>query len=318
MRDYLRVFPNADHETICSLLAEKDLFLKQDKKGVRRFQVPMESIAHLKANWLDASGDVVRIGRSAEIAPQNLQKLHAALKDFMPWRKGPFEIFGIPVDAEWRSDKKWNYISPVLPDLKDKVIADIGCSNGYYMFRMSAAEPRFVLGFEPYLQHYFAFQTLNRLGGFANLAVETLGVEHIHLFENSFDVIFLMGILYHHASPINILRQVKTALKPGGTLIVESQIIPGEEPVALFPEGRYAKIPGTYFVPTTPCLHNWLVRTGFGPVELISSYPLSVDEQRRTEWMVFESLADFLDPNDQSRTIEGYPAPHRAAFKAIK
>ena len=186
MRDYLRVFPNADQEAICSLLAKKDNFLKQDKKGVLRYQIPMTTIDHLKANWVDVSGDAVKIGRASEIEPQDLEKVHSTLKEFMPWRKGPFEIYGIPVDTEWRSDKKWNHIAPVLPDLKDKVIADIGCSNGYYMFRMSAAKPRFVLGFEPYLQHYFAFQTLNRLGGFANLAVETLGVEHIHLFENRF------------------------------------------------------------------------------------------------------------------------------------
>ncbi len=34
-------------------------------------------------------------------------------------------------------------------------------------------------------------------------------------------------------------------MKKGGTLIVESQAIPGEEAVALFPERRYAKAPGT-------------------------------------------------------------------------
>ncbi len=317
-RDYLKAFPHADLEAISALLAEKDHFLSQDKKGIERYRVPMESLAHLKAQWVDVSGDAVKIGRTDDIDQKDTELVFTALKDFMPWRKGPFEIFGIPVDAEWRSDRKWQHIAPALPDLKDKVVADIGCSNGYYMFRMTADAPRFVLGFEPFLQHYFAFQTLNRLGGFANLAIETLGVEHIHLFKQSFDVIFLMGILYHHASPITILRNVKEALKPGGTLIVESQIIPGDEPMALFPEGRYAKVPGTYFVPTAPCLRNWLGRAGYDTIELISSYPLSTDEQRRTEWMTFESLADFLDPNDQRLTIEGYPAPHRASFKAVK
>jgi hypothetical protein len=42
-----------------------------------------------------------------------------------------------------------------------KVIADVGCNNGYYMFRMIGHQPEFVLGFEPYVQHYFTFQTLN-------------------------------------------------------------------------------------------------------------------------------------------------------------
>jgi tRNA (mo5U34)-methyltransferase len=34
--------------------------------------------------------------------------------------------------------------------------------------------------------------------------------------------------------------------------------------------------------------------------------------------MRFESLADFIDPNNGSKTIEGHPAPLRAIFTAIK
>ncbi len=44
----------------------------------------------------------------------------------------------------------------------------------------------------------------------------------------------------------------------------------------------------------------------------------TTEEQRRTEWMVTESLADFLDPNDRSKTVEGYPAPQRAVLIARK
>ncbi|MEW8068099.1 MAG: DUF1698 domain-containing protein, partial [Candidatus Thiodiazotropha endolucinida] len=42
----------------------------------------------------------------------------------------------------------------------------------------------------------------------------------------------------------------------------------------------------------------------------------TIEEQRATEWMRFESLADYLDPADRSLTIEGYPAPRRAVFVA--
>ncbi len=31
-----------------------------------------------------------------------------------------------------------------------------------------------------------------------------------------------------------------------------------------------------------------------------------------TPWVPYESLADFLEPRDRSKTIEGYPAPHTA------
>jgi len=40
-------------------------------------------------------------------------------------------------------------------------------------------------------------------------------------------------------------------------------------------------------------------------------------EQRRTPWMRFESLADFLDPARSRLTREGYPAPLRAVFMRL-
>ena len=48
---------------------------------------------------------------------------------------------------------------------------------------------------------------------------------------------------------------------------------------------------------------------------------LSIDkttsnEQRVTDWTFNKSLVDFLDPNDSSKTVEGYPAPLRIALVA--
>jgi len=313
---YLNLLPKADRQALENLLSQKVQWLAQPKKGVERFRSPYETVQHIKAEKCDFSGDVVTIGDAAELSGQDREKVYQALRDFMPWRKGPFEIFGIEVDAEWRSERKWNRVLPELPDLQDKIVADIGCNNGYYMFRMAHHGPKLVLGFEPYLQHYFTFKTLNSFAGCGNLTCELLGVEHMGLFRESFDVVFLMGILYHRSSPVDVLREIRTAMKPGGVLIVESQGIPGSEPWALFPEQRYAKVPGTYFVPTVSCLANWLSRAGFSGVKTFFSHPMSSQEQRRTPWMEFESYEDFIDRSDPSLTVEGYPAPIRIFARA--
>ncbi|MEK6198098.1 MAG: tRNA 5-methoxyuridine(34)/uridine 5-oxyacetic acid(34) synthase CmoB, partial [Desulfobacterales bacterium] len=247
---YLDLLPNADRQAILALLQEKERWLGLGKKGVERFRLPYESVKHIRARHCDFSGDVVTIGRADELGESDASKVYKTMRDFMPWRKGPFEVFGNSIDAEWRSDRKWNRVLPELPDLRDKVVADIGCNNGYYMFRMAQHNPKLVVGFEPYLQHYFAFKTLSAFAGVESLAVELLGVEHMTFFRNCFDVVFLMGILYHRSSPVDVLRDVRSAMSPEGVLIVESQGIPGNEPLALFPEHRYAKVPGTYFVPT--------------------------------------------------------------------
>ncbi len=183
---------------------------------------------------------------------------------------------------------------------------------------MMDSSPRFVLGFEPSIQHYYCFKALNNMAGFVNQDIDLLGVEHLSLFPETFDVIFLMGIIYHRSSPVDVLRDVITALRPGGTLIMESQSIPGDAPMALFPEKTYAKVPGTYFVPTGKCIEHWMMRAGFSDISLFDSTPMSSLEQRKTEWMQFESYEDFIQKDNPELTIEGYPAPVRVLLSGQK
>lgn len=316
--DLLRHFPRARQQPLADLLAEKQAWINQEKKGFLRYRIPLRESGHLRATWCDFTQDVVHIGKPADITSSDRERLRTTLRRLMPWRKGPFSIFGIDIDAEWRSDRKWNRLLPELPDLSGKIVADIGSNNGYYMFRMVPHQPTMVLGFEPYVHHYFTFNLLNSFAGLPNLQSTLLGIEHLSLFPESFDVIFCMGILYHRPSPIGALQELLSALKPGGTLIVESQAIPGGEPVALFPEHTYAKVPGTWFVPTAICLQHWIQRAGFRDVRCFCEHAMSSDEQRRTPWMDFESYQDFIDKDNPGLTIEGYPAPRRVFFKANK
>jgi tRNA (mo5U34)-methyltransferase len=115
-----------------------------------------------------------------------------------------------------------------------------------------------------------------------------------------------------------VLRDIYQALRPGGTLLLESQAIPGEAPIALFPDKTYAKAPGTYFIPTGHCLRLWMEKAGFDQVELFCRHPMSSEEQRSTGWMTFESYRDFIDPHDPTLTVEGYPAPHRVFLRGSK
>jgi tRNA (mo5U34)-methyltransferase len=316
--DLFASFPRADAVRLEQLLAEKTAWISQKKKGFLRYRSLLEAVQHLRASSCDFSGDIIRIGGAADLTSNDRQLVYKVLRAFMPWRKGPFSVFGIDIDAEWRSERKWNRIAAELPDLSGKIVADIGCNNGYYMFRMAHHRPALVLGFEPYIQHYYTFQTLNTFAGQRQLRVELLGIEHLNLFPDSFDAIFCLGILYHRPSPLDALRDLHAALKPDGWLIVESQAIPGNEPVALFPHSTYAKVPGTWFVPTASCLYNWMTRAGFTNIQLFCQHAMSSEEQRRTDWMNFETYEDFIDKDNPSLTIEGYPAPLRVFFKAAK
>ncbi len=317
--NYLSLLPaSAQLDKIEELHTARQQWVNQNKKGFLRYRTPYQNLARFNAQTLDCSGDVVKIGQSSEVSDSEREEIKKNLESFIPWRKGPFSVFGIDIDAEWRSERKWQRITPELPDLKGKIIADIGCNNGYYMFRMTEYEPKLVLGLEPSVQHYYCFKALNEMAGCRQLDIDLLGVEHLPHFESCFDVVFLMGIIYHRPSPIDTLRDILTSLQPGGTLILESQGIPGDEPIALFPDKTYAKVPGTYFVPTGSCLCNWMKKAGFVDIHFFFSHPMSPADQRKTEWMQFESYSDFLEKNNPQKTIEGYPAPCRVFLKGRK
>jgi tRNA (mo5U34)-methyltransferase len=120
-----------------------------------------------------------------------------------------------------------------------------------------------------------------------------------------------MGVLYHRRDPVAHLRELRAQLRTGGELALETLYIEDGEEAVLAPGGRYAKMRNVWAIPRRDTLLGWLAEAGFDAARIVSTSITSTAEQRRTEWMRFESLADFLDPADPSRTIEGHPAPRR-------
>lgn len=248
------------------------------------------------------------------------ESLELAARQLIPWKKGPFKLFDQCIDSEWRSQLKWDRLEKHLPELKNKVILDIGCNNGYFLFRMGAHEPRLAMGIDPVLPMQAQFDLIQHYLRNPALKFELFGVEHLNLFTEVFDVIFYMGIIYHHRHPIQQLLDIREALKPGGVAFLETIGIPGEESVALFPEDRYARMGNVWFVPTLSCFINWAKKTRFIDIEIVADSELNNEEQRKTQWCPdgYMSLDDSLDPQDSSKTIEGHPAPRRFLLKVKK
>ncbi len=278
----------------------------------------LKDLPSIRPSILDFESETITIGSSKDLNGNEKEHLYLKLKSLIPWRKGPFNLFDINIDAEWKSHLKWNRLAPFLPDLKGKRILDVGCNNGYFMFKMASLLPEFVLGIDPMIPNYAQFKLLNHFANQPHLQFELWGQEDLIHFHHMFDVIFSMGIIYHHRNPIQQLLTLKKALRPGGHLILETIGINGSESHALFPEDRYAKMPNVWFVPTKSCFINWVKRAKFKNIEFLSENELTSNEQRLTSWCPppRQSLSDFLDPMDPTKTIEGHPAPKRFLLRA--
>ena len=285
-----------------------------------RFNQWLNSIKHLptiKPYQIDLLNSVTAESEQP-ISIGDQQRITQLLKNMMPWRKGPFHLYGINIDTEWRSDWKWERLIPHINNLSGQTVLDVGCNSGYHLWRMVGAGAKLAVGIDPMALYLCQFEAIRKLLGNDQRAhLLPLGIEELPKL-NAFDTVFSMGVLYHRRSPLDHLFQLKDQLVDGGQLVLETLVIDGDLHQALMPGERYAQMRNVYFIPSVPTMINWLHKCGFSDVKMVDKSVTSLDEQRKTEWMTSDSLADFLDPNDSSKTIEGYPAPMRAVFIAKK
>ncbi len=259
----------------------------------------------------------VRIGSEADLSDADRYDLRLELQKLHPWRKGPYHLFGIDIDCEWRSDWKWNRLKDHISPLTNRLVLDVGSGNGYHCWRMLGAGAKLVIGIDPTLLSIMQFQVIRKLYGEAPIYVLPLGIEEVPAEMRLFDTVFSMGVLYHRRSPIDHLLELKGCLRPGGELVLETLVVEGGVDSVLVPEQRYAQMRNVWFLPSCSALRTWLSRCGFKNIRLVDVTKTTVEEQRSTEWMRFHSLRDFLDPIDAGLTCEGLPAPLRAIFTAI-
>ncbi|KKW52066.1 tRNA 5-methoxyuridine(34)/uridine 5-oxyacetic acid(34) synthase CmoB [Pantoea sp. BS_8] len=253
-----------------------------------------------------------------DISDRHRQGIEKLLRNLMPWRKGPYSLYGTEINTEWRSDWKWDRVLPHISSLAGRTVLDVGCGSGYHMWRMIGAGAHLVVGIDPMQLFLCQFEAVRKLLNDDRRAhLLPLGIEQLPVLQ-AFDTVFSMGVLYHRRSPLDHLMQLKNQLVSGGELVLETLVIEGDVNQVLVPGERYAQMRNVYFIPSAEALKSWLEKCGFIDVRIVDFAVTTTDEQRRTDWMTSESLAEFLDPADSSKTVEGYPAPLRAVLVATK
>ena len=276
-----------------------------------RWMPVVENLPTIKANEIDLNASAITI--KGELPPDDLKDQLLALS---PWRKGPFNIHGVEINTEWRSDWKWDRVSPHIQPLQGRTVLDVGCGNGYHVWRMMGEGAELVIGIDPSPLFIMQFTALKHFISDCDAYVLPLGIEAVPDNLQAFDTVFSMGVLYHRRSAIDHLLQLKSCMKAGAELVLETLVIEGDEHSVLVPRDRYAKMRNVWFIPSSAAMMLWMQRCGFKNIRCVDESDTSIEEQRTTEWMPYHSLENFLDEHDHRLTIEGYPAPRRAIFIA--
>ena len=284
---------------------------RQKTELYEKYNFFIELFSDLKNMNCDLHSPYLKIGKASDLKRSQKIDLQYALRFFIPWKKGPFDFFGTKIHSEWNSYLKWERIRHELGTLEGQNIADIGCHNGYFMFKMLPLKPKLIIGFDPVIKLFYNFLFIKNFIESPQIYFEPLGVEQIKHYRSFFDKVLCLGILYHLTDPMAALIHIHRSLKTGGKIIVDSHGIEGEGSYCLFPPKKYAGAGGVWFVPTLECLINWLKRAQFKNISCFFNEPLSTKEQRTTTWAPVASLSSYLKEKNPSVTKEGHPAPKR-------
>ena len=286
---------------------------------LERWQQALGSLPDIQADTVTLNAPAITADLSTGITEAEQAQLVSSLMALSPWRKGPFELFDTHINTEWHSDWKWDRVAPHISPLKNRVVLDVGCGSGYHCWRMLGDGAARVIGIDPNYLFLTQFEAVKKYcGPQSPIHLLPIRMEEVPANLEAFDTTFSMGILYHRRSPIDHLIELKSTLRKGGELVLETLVIEGADDQCLMPKDRYAMMRNVWFIPSIDTLILWLKRAGFKNIKCVEKNQTSLEEQRSTDWMSYQSLKDFLDPNDMNKTIEGYPAPLRATFVATK
>ena len=119
------------------VLAKKtaERFDANANKDLKSWLQIIQSLPEVQVSDLQLDADTVQIGRQADCSAAVLKQLETQLMELHPWRKGPFNLFGIFIDTEWRSDWKWRRLAKHISPLKGRLVLDIGCGAGLHWKR---------------------------------------------------------------------------------------------------------------------------------------------------------------------------------------
>jgi len=304
-----------EYNSLFNFYLENTSFIKHG--NLKKWENILNKLPGIETNYLNILNASIAIGKKNEISKDKLENLEAELIKLSPWRKGPFDIFGLEIDSEWRSDKKWERIESYLPTAKNMRICDIGCSNGYYSYKLLTLKPELIVGMEKTALYVIQFlATKFYAKQIQELVVLPCSSEDFDSKLLDFDLILSMGILYHAKNPNHHINSINNLVKKNGYVILETIISNLPDNINIKKDETYAGMKNIGTIFTKNNLVDLLSNNGFKNIEIVNDSFTNSSEQRETKWMQGKSFKDFTLQN--GNTLEGYPPVCRSILVAQK
>jgi tRNA (mo5U34)-methyltransferase len=295
---------------------DKKLRAPEIQLRLKQWNETIDSLSDIAISKQVLDHDIISVYPRTSLSSEELKEISGKFHVFDPWRKGPFDICGVHIDSEWRSNMKWDRLTPHIKSFKDKLVLDVGSGNGYHCLRALGSGARFVMGIDSYVLFFAQNQTLLKYFDVSNSAVLPIRIEEMPDDCKVFDIVFSMGVLYHIKDQREHILKLKSLLREEGELVLETLIIDEKYGEVLIPRDKYASMKKVFAIPSVKTVIAMLKDCGFRDIRCVDQTETTSEEQRTTFWACDPSLKDSLDKKDHSNTIEGYPAPIRGMFLA--
>ena len=86
-----------------------------------RWQQAVKSLPDIAVKSITTSHARVGANTDAPLPDSTREQLRTALMGLHPWRKGPYDLFGVHIDTEWRSDLKWDRLAQKIEPLNQQI-----------------------------------------------------------------------------------------------------------------------------------------------------------------------------------------------------
>lgn len=174
--------------------------------------------------------------------------------------------------------KMWDALQIGDAGLQGKAVLDIGANDGFFSVAacLSGAADVTSLNSADWATWPENIQYATKIWGVApNIVTDDFRTHH---FNQKFDVIFFLGVIYHTENVFDCMKALRQLLNPGGTLYIETHVTNIKSDVPIFeyasdsyrtsaPQGKETLgLVGisNYLFPNAHAMHNLAISYGFG------------------------------------------------------
>jgi len=188
-----------------------------------------------------AAGRLQDAGAKELVPPARTEYLGRRIAPTMSFEGGPWLM-----RATREKEERCEALLQALRLAPGQTVADVGCGNGFYTFRLAAlVGPRgkvYAVDIQPEMLAMLA-EEAKRRGGAENVESVLGSLVDPRLPEGSLDLAFLVDVYHEFSHPEQMLRALRKALKPGGRIVlVEFRLEDPEVPIKLLHKMSKAQI----------------------------------------------------------------------------